>query len=111
MSKNGGLDARVVQAICSVLQRYPQVSRAVLYGSRAKGTHANGSDIDLCLYGDETLGIQILHRILGELDDLLLPYSFDVQIYSDIQSEALLDHIRRVGKTLYARHDTSSAKP
>ena len=42
-----GLSDSVTQKICAVLNRYPQVERAVLYGSRAKGSHKNGSDIDL----------------------------------------------------------------
>lgn len=44
-----GLSISVIQKICAVLNRYPQVEKAVLYGSRAKGSHRIGSDIDLTL--------------------------------------------------------------
>ena len=46
-----GLPEHVLQKIRAVFARYPQVERAILYGSRAKGSHKNGSDIDLTLCG------------------------------------------------------------
>ena len=46
-----GLPDLTVAQICAVLAQYPQVDRAVLYGSRAKGNFKPGSDIDLTLYG------------------------------------------------------------
>jgi predicted nucleotidyltransferase len=42
-----GLSDTTIQSICNVLARYPQVERAILYGSRAKTIYKNGSDIDL----------------------------------------------------------------
>jgi uncharacterized protein len=60
-----GLSDATVQAIRDVLQRYPQVHQAILYGSRAIGTYKSGSDIDLTL--------KVLYRIMDDLDDLLLP--------------------------------------
>ena len=47
---NHGLSATVVAAINRVLARCPEVERAVLYGSRAKGNFKPGSDIDLTLF-------------------------------------------------------------
>ncbi len=75
-----GLSNRTLQKIQSVLSHYPQVERAILYGSRATGTYRNGSDIDLTLYGD-ALTHSILSRIDTELDDLLLPYTIDLSIF------------------------------
>jgi predicted nucleotidyltransferase len=46
-----GLKESTIRKICKVLSRYPQVEKAVLYGSRAKGNYKNGSDIDLTLHG------------------------------------------------------------
>ena len=47
---NHGLTSGTVDRIRSVLARFPQVEKAVLYGSRAKGNYKRGSDIDLTLY-------------------------------------------------------------
>ncbi len=103
MSARFGLQESVIQQICAVLAKYPQVQKAVLYGSRAKGTYKNGSDIDLTLVGGEDLSLHILYRIADELDDLLLPYTFDLSIFSHISDPDVVEHIRRVGVTLYER--------
>lgn len=42
-----------------------------------------------------------LVRISRELDDLMLPYSFDITNYSTISNVALKDHIDRMGKVLF----------
>jgi len=44
-----GLQASTIQKICAALAEFPQVEKAVLYGSRAKGNYRNGSDIDLTI--------------------------------------------------------------
>ena len=45
-----GLSDATIEKIRSVFARHPQVEKAVLYGSRAKGTFRNGSYIDLSLF-------------------------------------------------------------
>jgi predicted nucleotidyltransferase len=98
-----GLKEATIQKICAVLAKFPQVDRAVLYGSRAKGTHKNGSDIDLTLCGDEDLTLDVLYKIMHELDDLLLPYGLDVSLFRDIDDPDVVEHIRRVGVTFYEK--------
>ena len=99
---NHGLTTATVDRLQSVLAHYPEVEKAVLYGSRAKGTHRPGSDIDLTLCGG-ALNHTLLTRIDNELDDLLLPYQIDLSLISSLSHPALLDHIRRVGVVLYAK--------
>ena len=94
---------RLIQKICTVLTRYPQVEKAVLYGSRAKGSHRIGSDIDLTLHGGAELTLRVRHRIAVELDDLLLPYMIDLSIFSDIGDPDLIEHIQRVGTVFFER--------
>ncbi len=101
-----GLKDGTIQKIQSVLAGYPQVGKAVLYGSRAMGNYKNGSDIDLTLCG-AGLTRKVLYRIMDELDDLLLPYTIDLSILDNINDPDLRDHIRRVGVTFYARDDAN----
>ena len=42
--------------------------------------------------------------IAGELEELPLPYRFDVQVRTAIKSPALLAHIERVGVRIYGKH-------
>jgi predicted nucleotidyltransferase len=103
MSPRFGLKETTIQKICGLFAKYPQVEKAVLYGSRAKGNHKNGSDIDLTLYGREDLTLNMLYRIMNEMDDLLLPYSFDLSIFHQINDPDVIDHIQRVVVVFYER--------
>ena len=99
---NHGLSAATVAQINGVLARHPEVERAILYGSRAMGNFKPGSDIDLTLLGSE-LDRRLRGQIDEELDDLLLPYEFDLSLFSDLTHPELIDHIHRVGVTFYER--------
>ncbi len=101
MTKRFGLKKGDIEKIQAVFHRYPQVKKAVLYGSRATGAWKNNSDIDLVLVGHNDLTLQILYRIMNEIDDLLLPYIFDISIYSKINDKEVLEHIKQAGVTFY----------
>ena len=102
-----GLPEETIEKICNVLARYPQVEKALIYGSRAKGTYKNGSDIDLTLVGGETLTLSVLGKIMHDVDDLLLPYEVDMSILRQISDPEVLAHIRRVGITFYEKIGSS----
>lgn len=95
------------QKISEVLERYPMVEEAVLYGSRAKGTADQGSDIDLALRGD--LDANMARQIEGDLEELPIPQFFDVRAIRSITYQPLLDHIHRVGRVVY--HRAASSRP
>ena len=101
---NTGLSKLAVEKIRAVLGDYPQIQRVLLYGSRAMGTYLPGSDIDLCIEG-ESLGLTELLSIENRIDDLLLPWKFDLSLLHQIDDPALLDHIRRVGVIFYPSQD------
>jgi predicted nucleotidyltransferase len=102
-----GLTEQTVERIQTVLDSFPQVEKAVVYGSRAKGNFKPGSDIDLTLFG-EGLTEKILSRIYWALDDLLLPCRIDLSLFSGLKHPALIDHIRRVGIVLYVRQPATA---
>lgn len=102
-----GLPAEAVDKINGVLAAHPEVESAILYGSRAKGDYKPGSDIDLTLLGEQ-LDHHDLLKIMGELDDLLLPYTIDLSIFHMIDHEGLRDHIQRVGQEFYRRQDVET---
>ena len=101
-----GLPAAAVAKIQGVLATFPAIEQATLYGSRALGRYRPGSDIDLTLAGDGLDG-RTLARLDGALDDLLLPWRFDLSVQSFLQSPELIDHIQRVGTLFYRRSDRS----
>lgn len=95
-----GLGDKIIAQINGVLAQNGHIQQAILYGSRALGTYRPGSDIDLALLGEQLTTADLL-ALHSALDDLLLPYTFDLAILHDIDNPDLLDHIRRVGKVFF----------
>jgi len=97
-----GLKEEVILAISNVFAHYPEVEKVLIYGSRAKGNYKPASDIDLTLLGD-AIDLSIMNKISWDLDDLLLPYTFDLSIYHQLNDPSLLGHITRVGVLFYSK--------
>lgn len=105
-----GLGASDIQGIRDVFTRFAQVQSVVLYGSRAKGTYKPGSDIDLTIKG-EGLKLEDQHAISYALDELDLPYTFDLSIFDHLENPDFLNHIERVGVTIYKAKKEEAAGP
>lgn len=99
---NFGLSDSTVTKIQTVFEKYTQVDKVVVYGSRAKGNYRPGSDIDITLFG-KGLDQKLCSDIAEELDDLLLPYLIDLSVFDLLDHEDLKGHIKRVGKVFYQR--------
>lgn len=97
-----GLKPETLAQIQGVLSGFPELEKAVIYGSRAMGNFRYNSDIDLTLIG-KMLGLTELLRIENELDDLLLPYQIDLSLFHQIDNPDLIHHIQEYGKTLYLK--------
>ena len=97
-----GLQTHHILQINAVFARYPEVTQAVLYGSRAKGNYKNGADIDLTLKGEQ-LNHAVMTNISNDLDELPMLYAFDLSRYDQIGNADLRDHIARVGQVFYEK--------
>lgn len=95
-----GLKAGQIQLMNACFAHYPAIQQVIIYGSRAKGTHRNGSDIDLTIIV-EAFSFSDLLALETALDDLLLPYKIDLSLKKDIDNPDLLEHIERVGQVFY----------
>ncbi len=99
---NHGLIARDLHHICAAAAELPEIDEIVLFGSRAKGTHQQGSDVDLAIKGKEITYTTVL-RLLDSLNEVRpIPYFFDVVDYSSLGDEPLREHIDRVGIVLFS---------
>ena len=94
-----GLKSKSLELIRKVFSQHPEVDKVKIFGSRATTRFEEYSDVDLALWGDLNLGL--IGRILRELDELPLPYTFDVKAYDSIKHAPLKQHIDKVGKILY----------
>ncbi len=97
-----GLTDIELQKLTEVFAANSHVERAVLYGSRAKGTFKPFSDVDIALVGD-CLTRSDLNSTLLAIDDLLLPYKCDISLFHSLKNDDLIDHINRMGIEIYRR--------
>jgi predicted nucleotidyltransferase len=104
---NSGLTEKTTARIRAILSKHPEVKKVILYGSRAKGNYKAGSDIDLTLLGAD-LTQKILGQIQSELDEDLLPYRFDLSIFSQLSHSSLIDHIQRMGVVFYENNPVAT---
>jgi predicted nucleotidyltransferase len=94
-----GVPDQYGQKILDLFGILPRGAQVILFGSRAKGNHREGSDIDLALKG-AGFSLQDRDRWLLQYDALDLPWKIDLVVYELIEEPALQAHIDRVGKRL-----------
>ncbi len=97
-----GLSSTTLQKLAEVFMKFEKIESTTLYGSRALGNYTEGSDIDLVISG-KNIDLSDLHKIYFAIDDLLLPYSIDLNTLNFIKNAELLEHIERVGIIIYIK--------
>jgi len=91
-----------ISAISAIFENTPAIEKAVVFGSRAKGSYTQYSDVDIALYGD--IDFMEVENVCCCLDELPIIYKFDVIAYNLAKNAALKEHIDRVGVVIYERH-------
>ena len=97
-----GLPEGLLESLTANLREYPTVDQAVLFGSRAMGTHRANSDIDLCLDAPELPFADYL-KLAAMMEEQVAPYGLDLVLRHHVDNPEFLDHIRRVGVVVYRR--------
>lgn len=97
MEKVPMIPERVLQEILQ-FARDAGVERLVLFGSRARGTHSERSDIDLAVYGGDFDAFYF--RMQEETESLL---EFDLIDMHRKVSPSLLEEIEREGIEIYEK--------
>lgn len=97
-----GLSKTQLQLILGVINNFEEIDKVIIFGSRATGKNKPGSDIDLALIGDKLTSLSV-NRVSSALDDLPLPYMFDLINYHGVNNEFLKKKIDEEGKLFYER--------
>ena len=96
------LPETIVDQLKNIFEKYSNINKVILYGSRAKGTNTKRSDIDLVIANSQ-LDRFTLSNIKSEIEESDIPNLVDIQLLEEIDNQELLDHINRVGKVVYSR--------
>ncbi len=98
-----GLKDETIQKIKEAIDTVSPIQKVILYGSRAMGNYRNGSDVDFTLIGNNLDLNNSVYPLMEELEELFLPYTFDISIFSFLSNQEFIDHINRVGIVFYER--------
>ncbi|MCR4443230.1 MAG: nucleotidyltransferase domain-containing protein [Peptococcaceae bacterium] len=96
---NFGLPEQIIQGIIKELQKRGNVTRAIIFGSRARGDYRYNSDIDLAVY---CVG-KLPPGLLLDLDEAAGIYKIDVIDMNGPLDEKLRRIIEEQGVEVYYR--------
>lgn len=98
-----GLTNMDMEKLLALFRLNKKIERVILYGSRAKGTFKPFSDVDITFTG-ENLTRSDLNQLAAYIDDLLLPYRFDLSLFFTLKNKELVEHIERRGIVIYEKN-------
>ncbi len=103
-----GIYTNSYNLIIQTLEKFENISQAIIFGSRAIGNYKKGSDIDISVFGSNITHDEIAHisEILNE--ELPIPYFIDVVHFETINNSDLKEHILSEGKYLYKKINPGS---
>lgn len=97
-----GLSKKTIDDLQSIFYKHSNIDKVIIFGSRAKGTFREGSDIDFALVGKSVSLSQKLD-ILNQAEDLGIFYKIDLLDYNKQKNTPIGEHIDRVGKCFWSR--------
>lgn len=83
-----------------IFNKYLEIEKVLLFGSRARGDNKYNSDIDLCIFGESLTHLTLakINMDISELDTFL---SFDLLAFSELRKEELIKNIIKEGVVIY----------
>lgn len=91
-----GID-EIIKAIMKCCEKY-SAKKVVLFGSRAKGTALERSDIDIAVSG-----VTEYDALLEEIEDIPTLYTIDLVDLDTCGNQLLLENIERYGRKIYEK--------
>lgn len=101
LSSKFGIKENTFSDIINIFEKYPSVERVLVFGSRAKGTFKETSDIDICIFGDNIDSSKFL-KIMDEIEEINTATEFDILLFNQLSKEKLKNNILKDGVEIYA---------
>ncbi len=99
-----GLSPGVLAILRAIFACYPEIRQVRLYGSRARGTHRPGSDIDLAVFAPN-MSEERLAALWQDLDASPIAFNIDLVQVETLTNPDLRRHILADGITIYERDE------
>lgn len=93
---------QVDEVIIEIIQQCRKygAKKIILFGSRAKGTETERSDIDIAVAGVASCDI---YELQEELDDIPTLYTIDLVDLDTCKNQLLLEDIKQYGREIYKK--------
>lgn len=96
-----GLTDKQLEILKDIFSNYAEVSEVIIYGSRAKGTYNDRSDIDLVIKNN--VSRSTINKILMDFEESNIPFLIDLKNYNTIKNTNLLQEIENYGQMVYKK--------
>ena len=83
-----------------IFNKYSEIDKVLLFGSRARGDNKYNSEVELCIIG-ESLSHLTLAKINMDINEIDTHLSFDVLAFNELSKEELIKNIIREGVVIY----------
>jgi len=97
-----GLTQKQFQLIENTIISINEIEKVLIFGSRVRDSFKPSSDIDLAIIG-KNVTPDVINNLSSQLDDLPLPFMFDVIDYNIISNITLKNKIDSQGKLFFER--------
>lgn len=95
-----GLTDAQLEILKNIFSNYSEIREVFIYGSRAKGTFNERSDIDLIIK-NSNVDRKLLNKIRMDFDESNIPYLIDLKNYETIKNINLKDQIDKNAHLIY----------
>jgi uncharacterized protein len=97
-----GITDNSYSLILKTIAKFPEIEKAVIFGSRAMGNYKKGSDIDLAVFG-QNIDLDRISGLQSILNQRLpIPYHVDMVHFDTVENKELQDHINDVGIEIWS---------
>lgn len=94
-----GLNDNQLELIKNILLKYDDIKEAYIFGSRAKGTFNDRSDIDITIK-KSNITRKLINKIIMDFEESNLPYFVDINIYEEINNVNLKNQIDKCNEKI-----------
>lgn len=103
MKNEYGIENDIYQEMLEVFKSINEINKVVLFGSRAKKTFKNTSDIDLAVeFIEDSKKLLLIRR----LDEMRCALKFDILNIKKLKNEQLISDIQKEGIIIYKKNDS-----
>lgn len=94
------LEEKIINEIVEICNKHENINKVILFGSRARGDNSAKSDIDLAIYGSDSIS-DFIYDIEMNTSTLL---EFDFSDMKDIHDQLFINQVKKEGVVIYEKH-------